>query len=111
MDIPGSVSSIGNYAFANCSQLENVEFPSSLMYLDDCAFSGCGMIDDVVLPNSLVSLGSNVFSGTSIDFLAIPDNITSFKYDMVTGIKNVVLGTGITRISPDCFERSNLETI
>lgn len=111
MDIPGSVSSIGNYAFANCSQLENVEFPSSLMYLDDRAFSGCGMIDDVVLPNSLVSLGSNVFSGTSIDFLAIPDNITSFKYDMVAGIKNVVLGTGITRISPDCFEGSNLETI
>lgn len=111
IDIPDNVTSIDSFAFLSCANLNNITLPESLLRLDDGAFGHCTKISSITLPDSLVFLGDRVFYGTSIDSISIPDKVTSFDYSMVAGIKNVVLGSGITKISPNCFAGSNLETI
>lgn len=41
LEIPTSVTSIGNHAFYGCNGLTSVEFPSNLSSIGDWAFSGC----------------------------------------------------------------------
>ncbi|MBO5717652.1 MAG: leucine-rich repeat domain-containing protein [Alistipes sp.] len=40
--IPEGVTSIGDYAFENCSRLTNITIPESVTHIGDWAFRGCG---------------------------------------------------------------------
>ncbi len=41
LDIPGSVTSIGSYAFYNCTDLTSVTIPNSVTSVGICVFRGC----------------------------------------------------------------------
>ena len=43
--IPNSVTSIGNYAFYDCSSLTSVEIPNSVTSIGDCAFAYCSSLN------------------------------------------------------------------
>jgi hypothetical protein len=59
--IPGSVTSIGSYAFSNCSSLTSVVIPDSVTSIGDCAFRDCNSLTSVVIPDSVTSIGSDAF--------------------------------------------------
>ena len=40
--IPDSITSIGNYAFCNCTGLTSIKIPKSVTNIGEFAFSGCG---------------------------------------------------------------------
>ena len=82
--IPNGVTSIGNYAFNNCSLLTSVTIPNSVTSIGDYAFSQCSGLTSLTIPNSVTSIGKESFSGcsglTSIvseieDPFAISDNV------------------------------------
>ncbi len=59
--IPPSVTSIGAYAFADCSSLKSVAFTGNLTSIGDYAFVGCIELGDVTIPSSVTSIGVNAF--------------------------------------------------
>lgn len=59
--IPNSVTSIGNYAFIDCSGLTAVEIPNSVTSIGDSAFDGCRGLTAVEIPNSVTTIGSCAF--------------------------------------------------
>ena len=59
--IPNSVTSIGDYAFRNCSGLTSVTIPNSVTSIGDDAFSGCSGLTSVTIPNSVTSIGDFAF--------------------------------------------------
>ena len=61
--IPNSVTSIGDAAFRNCSGLTSVTIPNSVTSIGGYAFQGCSSLTSITLPNSITSIGNNVFSG------------------------------------------------
>ena len=63
--IPNSVTSIGDYAFSNCSGLTSVTIPNSVTSIGYSAFSGCSGLTSVTIPNSVTSIGNYAFSGCS----------------------------------------------
>ena len=63
--IPGSVTSIGAYAFEGCSGLKSVTIPSSVTSIGDSAFSGCTGLTSVTIPSSVTSIGAYAFEGCS----------------------------------------------
>ena len=60
-----SVTSIGKYAFYECSSLTSVTIPNSVTSIGEFAFRDCSGLTSVTIPNSVTSIGSSAFSGCS----------------------------------------------
>ena len=52
-----SVTSIGDWAFKECSGLTSVTIPNSVTSIGDGAFSHCSGLTSVTIPNSVRSIG------------------------------------------------------
>ena len=77
-----SVTSIGEWAFSNCSALTSVTIPNSVTNIDSHAFSGCSALTSVTIGNSVTSIGSSAFSGCSaLTSVTIPNSVTSIGSD------------------------------
>ncbi|MGN1239731.1 MAG: leucine-rich repeat domain-containing protein [Paludibacteraceae bacterium] len=60
--IPNSVTSIGNSAFRDCSNLTSIIIPNSVTSIGYRAFSGCYSLTSVSVPNSVTTIGEEAFS-------------------------------------------------
>jgi hypothetical protein len=81
--IPGSVTSIGNGAFAGCGSLTSITLPTGLTSIGKWAFSSCESLTSVTIPEGLTSIGYQAFyeceSLTSVTFQG--GSIAEFGYD------------------------------
>ena len=87
VDIPSSVTyndkeytvtSIGGYAFYECSGLTSVTIPNSVTSIIGYAFRGCSGLTSVTIPNSVTSIGYDAFYGCSgLTSVTIPNSVTS----------------------------------
>ena len=76
--IPNSVTSIGDYAFGFCSSLTSVTIPNSVTSIGNNAFYNCRSLTSVTIPNSVISIGSYAFSNcSSLTSVTIPNSVTS----------------------------------
>ena len=58
----GSVTSIGDTAFANCYSLTSISIPDGVKSIGDWAFTTCTSLTDITIPDSVTSIGDWVFS-------------------------------------------------
>lgn len=73
-----SVVKIGDSAFYNCMNLEEIDFPNSITTIGENAFVHCLALKDFNLPTSLLKIGQGAFqSCTSITRLYIPKMVVS----------------------------------
>ena len=76
----GSVTTINNNAFRNCSELKNITIPNSVTSIGSSAFSGCSGLTSITIPSNVTSIGSHAFSGCSgLTSITIPNSITSIE--------------------------------
>ena len=61
--IEDGVTSIGVYAFYNCTGLTSVTIPNSVTSIGDGAFYDCSSLTTVTIPNSVTSIGYWAFEG------------------------------------------------
>ena len=59
--IPNTVTSIGQYAFYNCSSLTSINIPNSVTSIGDYAFYNCSGLTSVTIGNGVTSIGSWAF--------------------------------------------------
>ena len=60
--IPNSVTTIGECAFSNCSNLTEVNIPNSVTTIGGSAFAFCSNLTEVNIPNSVTTIGGWAFS-------------------------------------------------
>ena len=73
-----SVTSIGDFAFDDCSDLTSVTIPNSVTSIGKLAFSGCSRLTSLNIPNSVTSIGESAFTlCTSLTTVTIPNSVTS----------------------------------
>lgn len=67
INIPYTVTSIGNYAFAGCDSIASVTIPNSVTTIGDEAFYACASLKSVTILNSATAIGEAAFpKGTKI---------------------------------------------
>lgn len=69
----GSVTAIGNYAFAYVSGLTDIVIPEGVTSIGWDAFQGCGNLESVRIPKSLTEIGHQSFEGCG--------SLKNFRYD------------------------------
>ena len=74
VNIPISVTSIGNSAFQECTGLTTITIPNSVTSIGNYAFYQCTSLTNIIIPNSVTSIGSGAFSGcTGLTSITMPD--------------------------------------
>ena len=61
VNISNSVLSVGKFAFAQCRKLKKVKLSESLTELPDRLFNMCSVLDSVVIPESVTRIGNYTF--------------------------------------------------
>ena len=100
--IENGVTSIGTYAFCNCSSLTSVTFPDGVIRIGDYAFGGCSKLKGVIIPESVMYLGKFAFGQcTSLASVTIPGSLKSTGEMTFYGCSNltsVTISNGVTSI-------------
>ena len=90
VEIPSSVTSIGIYAFSGCASLVSVKIPSSVTSIGDNTFGGCASLVSVKIPSSVTSIGNDVFRGDiALASVEIPSSVTSIGNDVFRGCREI----------------------
>ena len=106
-----AVTSIGDYAFFNCSSLTgSLTIPNSVTIIGEFAFFGCsGFTSSLTIGNSVTTIGNNAFNNCSgfTGNLTIPNSLTSIGEGAFYGCSgftgNLILGNSVTTIGIDAF--------
>ena len=76
------VTSIGSYAFYDCSSLTSITIPNSVASISGWAFGYCSSLTSITTPDSVTSIGYDAFSWcNSLTSITIPDSVTSIGWD------------------------------
>lgn len=76
-----SVTSIGSYAFYNCSGLTEVTIPNSVTSIGSYAFYDCSGLTEVTIPNSVTSIGDYAFYECPLYSVTIGSGVLSIGED------------------------------
>jgi len=113
--IPNSVTSIGDYAFSDCSSLDSVIIPNSVTSIGNYAFMDCSSLDSVIIPNSVTSIGAYAFAYCSaLSSVTIPNSVTSISGGAFAGcsaLTTVTIPNSVTSISNEVFHGCGLKSI
>ena len=97
--IPDTVKTIGNYAFAECIDLHNVEMGNSVETIGTWAFYVCRSLltinpdglYGIVFPSSLKTIGEHAFNCCSSMYsVKIPSSVTSIGYMALANNRKMV---------------------
>ncbi|MDR0790079.1 MAG: leucine-rich repeat protein [Bacteroidales bacterium] len=107
--IPNSVTSIGGFAFVDCTGLTSVTIPNSVTLIGNSVFYNCSGLTSVAIGNSVTSIGGSAFSGTpwynnKPDGLVYINNVL-YKYKGTMPANTAInIQEGTVSISPEAFE-------
>ena len=80
--INNGVTSIGNFAFSDCTSLTNITIPNSVTSIGDYAFYGCENLINITIPNSVTSIGNFAFCiCTSLTSINVDSNNEKYMSD------------------------------
>nr|WP_287574288.1 leucine-rich repeat domain-containing protein [Prevotella sp.] len=107
LEIPSSVTSIGNNAFYGCNGLTSVDLPSSITKMGECVFYNCQNLSSVKLPSEITAISNSAFGECiSLKNIELPAGITSIGDDAFvncSNLQNINLPSGITTIGTGAF--------
>ena len=92
--IPNSITTIGNDAFRNCSNLTTVTISenSQLTTIGDYAFSGCSSLTSIYIPNSVTTIGFSAFYNcSSLTSIYIPNSVITIGEDAFSNCTNLTI--------------------
>ena len=117
INIPSSVTSIGNFAFYTCSSLSSITIPNSVTSIGNRVFDECFSLSSITIPSSVISIGKDVFrSCNSLSSIIVDSHNTTFdsregcnaiirKSDntLIAGCKSTVIPNSVESIGEGAF--------
>ena len=114
--IEDGVTSIGNYAFSDCSSLTSITIPDSVTSIGYYAFFYCTSLTSITISDSVTSIGNYAFFYCrSLTSITIPDSVTSignYAFSNCTNLTSIKIPSSVTSMDSKAFYNcSSLKTI
>lgn len=112
--IPNSVTSIGDHAFAYCSNLIYVVIPASVTSIGNYAFYECSGIAKLEIEDSdqYVKIGTDAFKNVNPTSIYLGRDVSSLTFSNNENLTAVTIGGYVTKIRNSLFEGCpNLTTL
>ena len=109
VEIPDTVTAIGDEAFKNNTSMVSVSIPDSVKSIGDSAFYGCTSLLGVVIPDSVEKTGRCAFqkcSKLASAYLPVNEKFTMIRQWMFyscTSLKKIVIPDNVTDIEGNAF--------
>ncbi len=112
--LPGTVTTIGDAAFASSSELTSLTIsPGSLLSMGLYTFSGTPLLASVTLPDNITTIGDGVFRNpveaniqSRIASIRLPSNLTSIgslAFEGQNALTSITIPAGVTSIGDGAF--------
>lgn len=112
--IPNTITSLGKYAFDNCTDLTEVVVPASVTEIGDYAFRGCTALKSVELNANVNEIPFSSFQNcTALEKITVSDSITSiaaYAFLNCTALKSFRFDN-IEAFSTGSFESAGLTEV
>ena len=104
VNIKDGVTSIGSWAFAQCSALTDVSISESVTTIGGDAFRECSILEEINLPTGLTQLGTGVFLYCdALRTITVPEGVTkigSDTFEFCPNLSSITFPSGLTEIGP-----------
>lgn len=95
-------------------KIRSIEIPDSVTSLEDLAFAQCTHLQSVRLSKNIGEIGHCAFKGTALTVVEIPNSVKCIGYgafEDCTSLHTVVLGAGVETIEMMAFRNTALESV
>lgn len=107
VNIPSSVTSIGDNAFLHCDKLANVTFSPNLKTIGNGAFKDSGITRADLSATALESVGNDLFDNcTALTTVELPGTLTALSNNMFkecTALESITIPETLTTIGDQAF--------
>ncbi len=105
--IPDSVTTIGDNAFKDCSDIVEIEIPDNVTSIGEGTFYGCSSLTSIEIPNSVTSIANRAFYGcSSLTSVKIGNNVASigsYAFGACFDLTDVKIPNSVTSIGDNAF--------
>ena len=105
--IPDSVNSIGIFAFFNCTSLTSITIPEGVTSIQNSVFASCSSLPSITIPDSVTSIGNFTFYNcASLTSITLPENLTSIgeeAFDECANLGTVIFQGPAPTVGNDAF--------
>jgi len=107
VNVPSTVTAIGDYAFSKSSFVSNVILPASVKTIGSYAFNECAVLKSVNIGSGVTEIGANAFySCYYLKDINIPGNVKTIgpgAFANCYSISDLKLGDGLVSLGPRAF--------
>lgn len=107
--IEAPITSIGNYAFYNLTNVTNVIIPETVTNIGADAFKYCSKLTAITIPDSVTSMGERAFMYSGLKSITIPNGITVLNthvFSQCSSLTTVVISDSVIEIGYGAFQNS-----
>ncbi len=102
-----SVTSIGKWAFSDCTSLAEIIIPDDVTSIKVGAFHGCTSLAEIIIPEGVTSIEGAVFQKcTSLTEITIPNGVNSimgYTFDCCSNLSSITIPDSIISIENNAF--------
>ena len=113
--IEEGVTSIGDYAFRECENLQSVAISDSVTSIGMSAFSNCSALESIVIPSGVKVICSDAFSETALSDVTLSDGIErieGYAFRNCYSLNSITIPSSVEDVSELAFRGcSNLSEI
>ena len=107
INLPDSINSIGQYAFSGCVSLKSINLPSNITVINDYTFEKCKNLTGIIIPKNVDRIGVSAFEYcSSLKNIVIPDSVSyigHFAFGSCTNLANYEISNCKLILSPAAF--------
>ena len=108
LSLPSTLSQVGSYAFDHCSSLKSIGIPNGVTVIADHCFQSCERLSAVTIPVSVSEIGEAAFFGCSaLPALSLPtgtEHIGAYAFAACTNLTEINIPSGVKVLPAHLFD-------